>query len=509
MNKKQVMDIRSSAGMTVAESNEHQRNWNDRKWDSKANVPLANYDQTRAKLNFEVVKGAHGLVVQPIDTSKSIPEKMRESLARRGIADPNENRKCKNIRTLANIIFQGSREQMHQLAFGDQRVDLTKGADNSHISRCRDIEEWAKDMYRFVAQQFGEENIVGFHIHLDEVNPHIHCAVIPVSQDNTISWKQKFGDSRLEGRKIYAALHTELAKVNRKWGLERGADITNTGATHMSTDEYRRKIVTLDSEVSDLEKEKKEFQSEIDALLQEINDLKKKVKSFETMVSNLSKQYDKLTAEIDELQRVIQQSNGDVSSIKALLDEKMSELGNVTQKLQDKKEKLAQAQADLETALLNRRKLMTFNEKLGQQAKERLDMREASAKLQMTSLSNKALCDGFCRLLPTLSPSQLQLFNNTSETPGHTEAPIDFGADMPDLGLSTLAQHTNDIISCAVLLYFGFINEATTYAVSKGGGGGGGGSCKKKDDDDDWKWRRRCLGTATSMMKPRSVKRRR
>ena len=43
---------------------------------------LANYDPTRASLNFEVTKGG---VVQPIDKSKSIAQKMAENLAARGI----------------------------------------------------------------------------------------------------------------------------------------------------------------------------------------------------------------------------------------------------------------------------------------------------------------------------------------------------------------------------------------------------------------------------------------
>lgn len=57
---------------------------------------------------------------------------------------------------------------MHRLAFGNQMVNLEHGADNSAITRCKDIEEWAKDIYRFVCDKWGEENIIGFYVHLDE-----------------------------------------------------------------------------------------------------------------------------------------------------------------------------------------------------------------------------------------------------------------------------------------------------------------------------------------------------
>lgn len=37
-------------------------------------------------------------------------------------------------------------------------------------------------------------------------------------------------------------LHTRLAEVNRKYGLDRGDDIHETGARHRSTAEYNRDL---------------------------------------------------------------------------------------------------------------------------------------------------------------------------------------------------------------------------------------------------------------------------
>lgn len=63
---------------------------------------------------------------------------------------------------MVNFILGGSRERMLEIAFGDQKVNLAKGADNSHLKRSKDIEQWAKDMYYFVSDRWGEENIAGF-----------------------------------------------------------------------------------------------------------------------------------------------------------------------------------------------------------------------------------------------------------------------------------------------------------------------------------------------------------
>ena len=56
---------------------------------------------------------------------------MADNLRERGITDPNAKLCEPKYRTVANIIFGGSRERMHEIAFGNQRVDLTHGADNS------------------------------------------------------------------------------------------------------------------------------------------------------------------------------------------------------------------------------------------------------------------------------------------------------------------------------------------------------------------------------------------
>ena len=80
-----------------------------------------NYDPTREHLNFEVTQGGK---VRPVDTSRSIPERMAAILRSRGIKDPNEGLEEPKFRTVVNIIFGGSRERMQELAFGSQTVDF-------------------------------------------------------------------------------------------------------------------------------------------------------------------------------------------------------------------------------------------------------------------------------------------------------------------------------------------------------------------------------------------------
>ena len=223
---KQVFDFRPGKGFTVAQSNEHQRHWTDKGWLSATHS--GNYDRTRTTLNFEVVRGGK---VQPIDKSHSIPELMAMNLKARGIKDPNEGMKEPYYRTIVNVILGGGRERMRELAFGNQKVDFEKDADNSGVTRCKNIEQWACDMYKFAADRWGEENIVACYVHVDESNPHMHLTLLPIDENQKFAFKKLFaGKDKYEFKARTTAIHDALAKVNAKWGLDRGDNIVLTGA---------------------------------------------------------------------------------------------------------------------------------------------------------------------------------------------------------------------------------------------------------------------------------------
>ena len=213
-NAKQVLDVQVSKGITAAQGNEHLRNRSEEA--EKYAMSKGNYDPTRKHLNFEIVPGGK---VRPIDTSRNIPERIADILGRREIKDPNEGLVEPKYRTVVNIIFGGSRKRMHELAFGTQKVDFEKGADNTRIKRKSDIERWAKDVYAFVCGRYGEQNIAAFIVHLDELNPHVHCTLLPI-KDGRFAYKEIFaGKDKFEYSARMKQLHTDFfAEVNTKWG---------------------------------------------------------------------------------------------------------------------------------------------------------------------------------------------------------------------------------------------------------------------------------------------------
>lgn len=480
-DRKQVMDMRSNTdGISNPESNEQQRKWTDNLWDKKAKDSLANYDPSRAHLNFEVTKGGK---VQPIDTSKSIQQKLDENLSTRGIKNPNarENVRRKQ-RILAQMIFGGSRERMLDIAFGNQNVDFTKGADNSHLTRSKDIEKWAVDVYNFVAKRFGEQNIVSFYVHLDETNPHCHCTVIPVDEEKKrISWKHVFGQTPTEESSTFTSLHNELFKeVGSNWGMVRGSNMAETGAKHRSTEEYKRDLVR---EIQSLENTK-------EGLERQIHRMEIKVKSLSTMIANLQERKEKVNEEIELIARQFGQEGQDNEQLAKRMQELRKELVDINRKITERQRTVDETNNEIVLTKQRLTALQSEHRRAEENWGDDIDKEAAYLKANMNITYHKMLMETIEPLKPTLSEKQKKILQES--------------------GFVELTENSKDVINCALLLALRYVKAATDYAVSHGGGGGGNltGWGRDKDDDDE-RWWMKCIAQSAAMMKPsgRKIKR--
>ena len=480
-DRKQVMDMRSNTdGISNPESNEQQRKWTDNLWDKKAKDSLANYDPSRAHLNFEVTRGGK---VQPIDTSKSIQQKLDENLSTRGIKNPNarENVRRKQ-RILAQMIFGGSRERMLDIAFGNQNVDFTKGADNSHLTRSMDIEKWAVDVYNFVAKRFGEQNIVSFYVHLDETNPHCHCTVIPVDEEKKrISWKHVFGQTPTEESSTFTSLHNELFKeVGSNWGMVRGSNMAETGAKHRSTEEYKRDLVR---EIQSLENTK-------EGLERQIHRMEIKVKSLSTMIANLQERKENVNEEIELIARQFGQEGQDNEQLAKRMQELRKELVDINRKITERQRTVDETNNEIVLTKQRLTALQSEHRRAEENWGDDIDKEAAYLKANMNITYHKMLMETIEPLKPTLSEKQKKILQES--------------------GFVELTENSKDVINCALLLALRYVKAATDYAVSHGGGGGGNltGWGRDKDDDDE-RWWMKCIAQSAAMMKPsgRKIKR--
>lgn len=460
-SNKQVLDILPSKGAyPMAVGDEQSRNWTERQWDYQLQKEGATYDHTRTHLNFEIAPG--GKIV-PMGTNKKIGDRFKERCSQLGLGDPNfkvdkETGKLTptNRVTTAWIQFGGSREQMHKLAFGSQKVNLEEGADNSHIVRMKDIEKWALAQYRLACKLWGEENIIGFNVHLDELNPHCHCTVIPIATIKgkpNISFNQVFYTPKTMKERL-STLHDQLAIVNKPFGLERGDKVSETGAKHRTKDEYLRDKAQME----------------------------KTIRGLSTMVANLKAKRDNLLAEIDSLGS---RKDSDTQSYQERIEELQKMLTNVQNQLALKQHMLDEKQAQLNSM-----------ERRVQNAQVRADKIERSVHSAINNISPARMLAAEV-FIDELIYSVRDVWANT-----RTSVPEDDYMDESFAGAAV--SDPVRVMKCGLLLFCGLVNEATTFAQSSGGGGGSQSDLPWRDrDEEDAAFMRRCMQHAKRMMNPR------
>lgn len=483
---KQVMDMRPNKGFSQGQSDEHLRNWKEKAWEFAESK--GTYDRNRSQLNFEIINGK----ITEIDTTKSIPQRIRENLQSRGIKDPNEGLSEPKFRTVVNFIFGGSRDRMRELAFGDQEVFYHKEQPNQNLHREKNIEKWALDVYNFMSEKYGKENIAAFVVHLDETNPHVHCTLLPI-QNNRFAFKKIFaGKDKYDYRKYMLALHDEFAKVNEKWGLSRGVDIRKTGAINIPPYEYRR---LLTNECDQIEERIREDKALLKQLGFEIVHAEKRVKGLNTMIANLEAKRLELENEMTDLANQIEEGKGDENALRSRLVKLDHELTTVIDSLNEKRQKLVKANQQLAEykELLDeaKDKVETYRE---QEKAYREKVREASA--DVSEQIKFRLSDA---LLGKMIYDFREVYNGLPE-----ENPFE------DTLLEDIARNAEGIMTCAAMLFAGYVDGAISFAEGHGGGGGSESGWGRSAEDDDREWALKCLMRAAKMMRTsgnKSVKR--
>lgn len=505
---KQVLDIRAGKGnMSIAQSNEHLRVGSENAFKARLSE---NYNPTREHLDFEIKEGG---VITALNKDDSITARIKRNLKRRGI------KMLENRRMYANIIIGGSREQMLKLAFADQVLDVNdKFADHSHIVRKPEIEQWALDMYKFMSNKYGEDNIAAFVVHLDETNPHIHCTLLPITEGNKFSYNSFFGGKKENGRKKFLELHDELAKVNEKYGLERGEDTKITGAKHKTTAQYRAEmsvmmkndIVSMAEQIARWREQIGQMSEESVMLASEISKKKEKktqlereiihatarVKALNTMMDNLLKRQNELKDELLKLRRDIALGRVTQEEYEKKIAILQKEMQDCEESISDKLTKLKEAQCKLDD-LQN-----SINSK-----QEKLSDVKSTLRNEKANLNRAAFMKGQA-LLYTASTlniqSKMQDYKRTVASLSHEQRLfIDRIVNNTLLsGNSAILEMADDGIQVAQIatnLFLGYIDNATAVSQSCGGGGGPTDGWGKRDDEDEYAFWSRCFSMARQM----------
>lgn len=330
IDRKQAMHVEAGKSFSMAEANENERRWNEEKIGRK-NLDLTNYyDKTRMKLNFEI--GPDGKIHPLGYQEKPLEVRLQERLDALGWKPFKPDSKIQP-NCCAKFIFGGNHDRTLEMAFGNQTVSLERNADNSHLHRCGEIGHWSKDVYDWCARRYGQENIVGFQVHLDESSPHIHALIVPVgvrpkSGRECVMWSAKFGKDRFEYGKILKDMHTSLYEdVGSKYGLERGDSIDGRNVQHLNKREYIRKLT----------KEAKQAEKAVKGLQSMMRHLESKTFSYSRQLEEAEKELvsgritlDRYEAQKADIQKLIAEYQAKLEDKADKLNEKEQELERLT-----------------------------------------------------------------------------------------------------------------------------------------------------------------------------------
>ena len=293
------------------------------------------------------------------------------------------------------------------------------------------------------------------------------------------------GKSKVDFKRNILELHNELAKVNEKWGLNRGSSIAATGNRHRSTEEYRR---WLTQECVTLEEERENHQKALSDLNVEIAIAQKKQKSFTTMVENLTKEKDSIEKELKELRSQLKDGENTSEELASKIKDLEWQLSGTEEKLADKIAKLNDTEEKLATLKKDYQEIEVKAEELTTKANDSEKSWSENMAADLHTVMLERVVNEFVPRLRNMQPSDKELFDGTL--------------------LNELATDGNKVVTVALHLMCGFVDEATTFAETHGGGGGGGSDLKwgRDPEEDDRDWARRCLAMARKMMMPASGK---
>ena len=476
---KQMMDFKPVKSVDANVGNEHQRDWSDELFERKAKNPDHNYDRSRTALNFQVGPGG---VITTVDKSHRIGDRVEEIIKKHLRPDA-------RVTAVSNhavmVVFGGNRERMREMAFGSQVLNEYEET-NGHLVWQPEIEQWAKDIYGFVCREFGEENVASFIVHLDETGPHAHCVFVPLTADGRLCSKEVLGGkNKIEARQHMRDLHTRLAEVNRKYGLDCGDDIQVIGARHRSTAEYNRDLHRENTRLETLISDKS---GQLSQLEEQIKKAETRVKGLTTMIANLERLEVELNDEIAQLEIDIENGAGDVSELRCRIASLEFQLESTGQKLADKRDKLKLADRQLTElqdkldALSRKRDTAQKNfHEFTEKNQEQVRMRLTDAVFARIVVDVRSLLDAM---------------------------PTEHKADLDGEFLTAIAEQPNEILKCAMYLFLGYLDGATQFAQSCGGGGASSDlPWGRNPDEDDRRFAYRCMMQAHRMMKPSQQKR--
>jgi cation transport regulator ChaC len=186
------------------------------------------------------------------------------------------------------------------------------------------------ESHTFLKKQYGEKNVIAANVHYDEHTPHMHCYIIPVTQDGRLSAKDVFNKVALQN--LQNNYHRHLKENG--FDLERGKSAEGKNK-HLSEQEFKlqtkfeqlkskeqaiERLEAISTHVP-LEAEKGKFlydTKEVDAIKEQNRALKLQIYETKQTVDTLTGDVSRLQNKLAEVQKALAVAEPQLERLKDL-----------------------------------------------------------------------------------------------------------------------------------------------------------------------------------------------
>lgn len=271
----------------------------------------------------------------------------------------------------------------------------------------QDQREFFEQSFNFMAQRYGEKNVVAGEVHVDETTPHIHFSFVPVVPDEKKG--EKVSAKLLLNRTDLKSFHTDLDRhlKNNLPFYEGGVLTGDTDKTIKDAKIFKEVMKATDikkNELQQTEKQKSVVQNEKDVAevkLEEINlELDQRTATNEKLIKSVAKKTEedeklsisistklkkkeKLSNDVDDLS---ERKKAEEDAIKLVEQQKLDLINSVNQEVAKyKQEQMEKAKKEIEEQVLE------FKQNIDDELKNKIEQSKRLDKRIKTQETNLGL----------------------------------------------------------------------------------------------------------------------
>lgn len=248
-----------------------------------------------------------------------------------------------------------------------------------------------EESYKYLAREFGEQNITCAVVHYDETTPHMHFDFVPMTEQNKLSRKEVMTRERL------LKIQDEMPRILHEKGYDvvrgvKSAQIDEKDRPrHLDTQEYKKRlkieITALEGHKNDLELAEQNRRERIAKIEEESKKLKNKAIQLQEKREKLAVSEQKLAAYDKDLKIKAVDYTNQVKSLKELPEGERTLTGKIAMPESDYKKLTAAAKNGIVLLTDNREMKKSIKSLL--ETRNKLQEENASLKEQVPTMKER------------------------------------------------------------------------------------------------------------------------